>query len=104
MLPVREVGLGRCSEWDTLCHYLSQTSPEIARSDHLSPSRPMPRRNKPAVATSAIPSTVPNEFVILPLQRQTVTGMTTDAIRERILRGRYQEGQPLRQDAIGIEL
>ena len=30
--------------------------------------------------------------------------MTADAIRERILRGRYPEGEPLRQDAIGAEL
>jgi len=30
--------------------------------------------------------------------------MTADAIRERILRGHYPEGQPLRQDAIGAEL
>ena len=30
--------------------------------------------------------------------------MTADAIRERILRGHYAEGSPLRQDAIGAEL
>jgi DNA-binding GntR family transcriptional regulator len=40
----------------------------------------------------------------MPIQRQTLTGMTTDAIRERILRGVYAEGDPLRQDAIGAEL
>jgi DNA-binding GntR family transcriptional regulator len=41
---------------------------------------------------------------LLPIRRQTLTGMTADAIRERILRGRYPEGEPLRQDAIGAEL
>jgi DNA-binding GntR family transcriptional regulator len=46
----------------------------------------------------------PNELVLLPLRRQTLTTMTADAIRERILRGHYPEGQPLRQDAIGAEL
>jgi len=42
--------------------------------------------------------------LLLPIRRQTLTGMTADAIRERILRGRYPEGEPLRQDAIGAEL
>src|SRR3954467_6624572 len=46
----------------------------------------------------------PDELTLLPIQRQTLTGMTTDAIRERILRGRFPEGRPLRQDKIGIEL
>src|SRR5689334_25063716 len=46
----------------------------------------------------------PSELVLLPLRRQTLTTMTADAIRERILRGRYPEGEPLRQDAIGAEL
>jgi len=46
----------------------------------------------------------PTELVLLPLRRQTLTTMTADAIRERILRGHYPEGQPLRQDAIGAEL
>ena len=40
----------------------------------------------------------------LPLQRQTLTGMTLEAIRERILSGAYPEGEPLRQDAIAAEL
>src|SRR5919112_1117173 len=39
-----------------------------------------------------------------PLQRQTLTGMTLGAIRERILHGTYPEGEPLRQDAIAAEL
>jgi DNA-binding GntR family transcriptional regulator len=41
---------------------------------------------------------------VLPIQRQTLTGMTAEAIRERILRGLYPEGEPLRQDAIADEL
>jgi DNA-binding GntR family transcriptional regulator len=40
----------------------------------------------------------------LPIQRQTLTGMTLDALRERILHGVYPEGEPLRQDALGQEL
>ena len=44
------------------------------------------------------------DLVLLPLRRQTLTSMTADAIRERILRGHYPEGKPLRQDAIGVEL
>jgi len=42
--------------------------------------------------------------VSLPLQRQTLTSMTLDALRERILHGTYPEGEPLRQDAIAAEL
>lgn len=65
----------------------------------------MPRRQtKSAAPASAAPSSSSNELILLPLRRQTLTGMTTDAIRERILRGHYPEGEPLRQDAIGIEL
>ena len=44
------------------------------------------------------------DVLLLPIRRQTLTGMTVDAIRERILRGHYPEGEPLRQDAIGAEL
>jgi len=63
----------------------------------------MPRRNR----TPAQPSKDEarhSDLVLLPLRRQTLTGMTADAIRERILRGHYAEGSPLRQDAIGAEL
>src|SRR4051812_530007 len=41
---------------------------------------------------------------IVPIQRQTVAGMTVEALRERILRGDYPEGEPLRQDALADEL
>src|SRR5438132_13826238 len=40
----------------------------------------------------------------VPIQRQTVAGMTVEALRERILRGDYPEGEPLRQDALADEL
>lgn len=39
-----------------------------------------------------------------PLRRQTVATMTLEAIRDRILRGDYPEGAPLRQDALAEEL
>ena len=65
----------------------------------------MPRRKPRSVQSKAESSSVPpSEVVLLPIRRQTVTDMTVDAIRERILRGYYPEGEPLRQDAIGVEL
>src|SRR5512142_1789185 len=65
----------------------------------------MPRRKSRSLQSKAEPSSAPpNEVVLLPIRRQTVTDMTVDAIRERILRGYYPEGEPLRQDAIGVEL
>lgn len=39
-----------------------------------------------------------------PIQRQTVTTLTLEALRERILRGDYPEGSPLRQDALAADL
>jgi DNA-binding GntR family transcriptional regulator len=43
---------------------------------------------------------------VLPLSipRQTVAGMTLEAIRARILRGVYPEGEPLRQDSLADAL
>ncbi|MEP6832153.1 MAG: GntR family transcriptional regulator [Gemmatimonas sp.] len=41
---------------------------------------------------------------LIPLQRQTVVQLTLDAIRDRIVRGIYPEGEPLRQDALAVEL
>jgi DNA-binding GntR family transcriptional regulator len=65
----------------------------------------MPRRRTRSAEPSAKEaSSAANELLLLPIRRQTLTGMTADAIRERILRGRYPEGEPLRQDAIGAEL
>jgi DNA-binding GntR family transcriptional regulator len=39
-----------------------------------------------------------------PIQRQTVASMTVAALRERILRGDFPDGDPLRQDALADEL
>jgi len=65
----------------------------------------MPRRKTQPPAPSELEqSPAANELLLLPIRRQTLTSMTVDAIRERILRGRYPEGEPLRQDAIGAEL
>jgi len=55
------------------------------------------------VVGAPVPASL-DELTLLPVQRQTLTSMTVDAIRERILRGRYAEGKPLRQDKIGVEL
>jgi DNA-binding GntR family transcriptional regulator len=41
---------------------------------------------------------------VLPIQRQTIASMTVEALRERILRGDYPEGEPLRQDALADDL
>lgn len=38
------------------------------------------------------------------IRRQTVTDLTVEALRERILRGDYAEGTPLRQDAVATDL
>jgi DNA-binding GntR family transcriptional regulator len=59
----------------------------------------MPRRPSPAVPVRQDPP--PRA---LPLPRQTLTGMTLHALRDRILHGVYPEGEPLRQDAIAEEL
>jgi DNA-binding GntR family transcriptional regulator len=40
----------------------------------------------------------------MPIQRQTVANLTIEALRERILRGDYPDGEPLRQDALAEEL
>lgn len=61
-------------------------------------------RSKSRQPTQAPAPPQANDLVLLPLQRQSLTTMTADAIRERILRGLYREGEPLRQDAIGAEL
>ena len=56
-------------------------------------------------ATSLYTPTVPGtRRTAAPLQRQTVASMTVEALRERILRGDYPEGEPLRQDALADEL
>ena len=66
----------------------------------------MPRRSPPegnAAALFALNASGRRQGVV-PLQRQTIASMTVTALRERILRGDYPEGEPLRQDAIADEL
>jgi DNA-binding GntR family transcriptional regulator len=62
--------------------------------------RPTPNAT-PAVSSLSVPTRRPS---ITPIQRQTVASMTVEALRERILRGDYPEGEPLRQDALADEL
>jgi DNA-binding GntR family transcriptional regulator len=70
------------------------------------PELPMPRQKAvvapPVRATASSVAATPRR--VMPIQRQTLTGMTLDALRERILHGEYPEGEPLRQDAIAEEL
>ena len=47
---------------------------------------------------------VDDESTIVPITRQTLTHQTTEALRERILRGEFGDNMPLRQDAIAAEL
>jgi DNA-binding GntR family transcriptional regulator len=56
----------------------------------------------PTPTYSPIPLGTPPR--VMPIQRQTIAGMTIQALRERILRGDYPEGEPLRQDALADEL
>ena len=58
------------------------------------------------VDVNATPSYTPTapRRAAAPIQRQTVASMTIEALRERILRGDYPEGEPLRQDALADEL
>ena len=60
----------------------------------------VPARTSPLAAPPASRA----EPRVLPIQRQTLTSMTLDALRERILHGTYPEGEPLRQDALAEEL
>ena len=64
----------------------------------------MPRRKTLPTKRVTSEDAAPGDVLMLPIRRQTLTSMTVDAIRERILRGHYPEGEPLRQDAIGAEL
>jgi DNA-binding GntR family transcriptional regulator len=63
------------------------------------PKKPDGRAASPAAAGRPV---VAHE--VIPIRRQTLTGMTLDALRERILHGAFPEGEPLRQDAIAEEL
>jgi DNA-binding GntR family transcriptional regulator len=63
------------------------------------PQRPVTGLN---VAPSYTPPSHGSAIVrdIAPIQRQTIASMTVEALRERILRGDFPDGEPLRQDAI----
>ena len=50
------------------------------------------------------PRPVDDEPTVVPITRQTLTHQTTEALRERILRGQFGDNMPLRQDAIAAEL
>ena len=54
--------------------------------------------------TFTAPASPPRRPPIAPIQRQTVASMTLEALRERILRGDFPDGEPLRQDALADEL
>jgi DNA-binding GntR family transcriptional regulator len=64
----------------------------------------MPRRKITPPPTTRGVAAAPAGSTVVPIQRQTLTGMTLDALREHILHGEYPEGEPLRQDAIAAEL
>ena len=67
----------------------------------------MNRRSQLEADAAAVYSPVSNGGArsgVVPIQRQTIASMTVVALRERILRGDYPEGEPLRQDAIADEL
>ena len=63
----------------------------------------MPRRKAAAVPLAHAAPTAPAGRSVIPIRHQTLTGMTLDALRERIRHGEYPEGAPLRQDAIANE-
>jgi DNA-binding GntR family transcriptional regulator len=56
----------------------------------------------PPIASSVEPADA--RPAVLTVPRQTLTSMTADALRERILLGIYPAGEPLRQDAVAEQL
>lgn len=64
----------------------------------------MARRVPAAPPTTPAAEPLPHANAVLTVQRQTLTSMTADALRERILRGIYPAGEPLRQDAVAEQL
>ena len=65
----------------------------------------LPRTRQPAAKKrQALAVVAPPPLTLRPLQRQTVVQMALDEIRDRIVRGIYPEGKPLRQDALAAEL
>jgi DNA-binding GntR family transcriptional regulator len=64
----------------------------------------MTRRTQPEQLPAATYTPATSRPGVVPIQRQTIASMTITALRERILRGDYPDGEPLRQDAIADEL
>src|SRR5262245_15209792 len=64
----------------------------------------MPRRSPPEENPAARYTPSPTGTRPAVVQRQTIASMTVAALRERILRGDYPEGEPLRQDALADQL
>lgn len=64
----------------------------------------MPRRSPTEGNPAARYTPSPSGTRPAAVQRQTIASMTVAALRERILRGDYPEGEPLRQDALADEL
>src|SRR5215468_558743 len=64
----------------------------------------MPRRSPPEETPAARYTPSPSGTRPAVVQRQTIASMTVAALRERILRGDYPEGEPLRQDALADQL
>ncbi len=64
----------------------------------------VPRRPTATPARAPDAARASGAATVLPIRRQTLAGMTLDALRDRILHGIYPEGEPLRQDAIADEL
>lgn len=64
----------------------------------------MTRRTQPEQLPAAMYTPASSRPGVVPIQRQTIASMTITALRERILRGDYPDGEPLRQDAIADEL
>src|SRR3954470_7939582 len=64
----------------------------------------MTKRPTPSSLAAVSSSATPPRGAVVPIQRQTIASMTVEALRERILRGDYPDGEPLRQDALADEL
>src|SRR5215472_5300212 len=65
----------------------------------------MTRRSTPEAAALSVYSPTPaGSRAVFPIQRQTISSLTVEALRERILRGDFPDGEPLRQDALADEL
>src|SRR5215211_3025854 len=64
----------------------------------------MTKRPTPNSLSAVSSSATPPRGAVVPIQRQTIASMTVEALRERILRGDYPDGEPLRQDALADEL